>query len=1602
MSRSRIPSLLSIALLCAFFVSTAPAQNPVAGPNINMVSGTDWTTGDPFLQRQNEPSVAVSTRNPLHLLAGANDYRTVDLPGLLGVDERGDAWLGVFKSFDGGQTWRSMLMPGYPLDSSPQGLASPLHGLQAAADPTVRSGTNGLFYYSGIAFNRGSNGLGVVFLARFIDNDNRENGDPTAKAGSITNVAPADSVRFLGQTIVDSGTSGQFLDKPWLAVDIPRGSATCTISYTNPDGSTATETVPAGLLFMTYSEFTGSNSTKIQFATSSDCGKTFSKNIKLSASNSINQGTIAVVDPSSAGAAAATVYVAWRRFATSSQPDAIVVAKSTDGGNTFTKGIDVVDFPVACQTSPTSGGCTLDQGLSANGGNIRTNTYPAMAVDNTGRVYVAWAQRQANGDAKIMMSVSADGVTWTGFGTPVDLGQVSDDSGNTFSNLSNPARGHQIMPTLTFNQGKLQLVYYDLRQDHTTGIFTPLPDLSGFSESRRLEAELDPSNPAYNPNAVFNPFISDSNLGTGITLTVRRHTIDLQGAQATPAAVGSLVVPSFTSFRISHYQFGINPFDSATQAEQLQLNVPNLPLFVQGTQPFIGDYIDVAGASPFVFSKGAWKFNTAPSATPVFHAVWTDNRDVRPPLDGDWTKYSPPFSASNPQATSPNTSVFDPTQTVAGCTDDNHAGMRNQNIYTSRIAPGVVVSSPGNSKPLGNIPNTSTLLTRMFAVTVQNTSTQQKSFRLTIANQPLLANGSPDPNGQASFQQFILAATEDVTIGAISVISRPVFVSSSNPAASITVNVQEITAPGGTLVSGGLSATVILNPDPTAPSILDPAIANPAIANPAIANAEVYNPAIANPAIANPAIANPAIINPAIANPAIANPAIANPALIAALNPAIANPAIANPAIANPAIANPAIANQSVTDANYTITNNGNTVGSYAVKLTGTQPTGTNLQLIISKLYPVPIQQNCQLTLQVQSIVLASIPNPVFETAAQLPDPELNNANTTNATVNLGPGETAVVTLRGNVSSITDMQNIVSTVTPVIVSHAANTGSAVLPATLAIITGSGSLPSGAVGTLYSTALTSFGGIAPTSWSVSSGSLPTGLSLNSASGAISGTPTQSGVFNFVVTLTDASLPTPSTAFRALSINIVSAVAITTTALNDGVVNVPYSQTLTASGFNGSLTWSMKSGALPAGLTLSSAGVISGTPAAATSGASVVIQVQDSGPPQQTVSNTFTIRIASPLTVTTAATLPDAIVGVPYSATLQAGGGFSPFTWSLTTGSLPAGLQLSSGGVISGTPTAAVTSASFTATAQDSSSPTPLSTNRTFSLHVASQLAVLTTTLADGRVGSPYQQALAASGGTGTLSWSVISGSLPAGLTLSATGVISGTPTTVSLTGSMFTVQVHDAGSPAQTAGAILKIRIAAPLAITTTSLAGGQFAVAYSQTLASSGGIAPVAWSLAAGSGPLPGGLTLSSGGVISGTPSAFGSFAFTVQAVDASLPQQITTRALSITVAPAYTLSFAVQPSNTSPNAQITPAIKVAVLDAKGHGITGVTVMLTIAVNPGNSVLSGTTAAVTGNNGIAIFASNSLNNVGIGYVLQASAPNLLGAAPVLSVPFNIQ
>jgi Putative Ig domain len=148
-----------------------------------------------------------------------------------------------------------------------------------------------------------------------------------------------------------------------------------------------------------------------------------------------------------------------------------------------------------------------------------------------------------------------------------------------------------------------------------------------------------------------------------------------------------------------------------------------------------------------------------------------------------------------------------------------------------------------------------------------------------------------------------------------------------------------------------------------------------------------------------------------------------------------------------------------------------------------------------------------------------------------------------------------------------------------------------------------------------------------------------------------------------------------------------IVISTTTIPNGVVGVAYSQPLLATGGSGTLTWSVASGALPAGLSLSNGGVIGGTPTA-TGVYNFTAEVKDSS--GQTKSQAYGVSISSPLSITTTS-IPDATVGQAFTFTLKASGGTSPYTWSIVSGTLPAGLSLDAGtGVISGTPTAAGTS------------------------------------------------------------------------------------------------------------------------------------------------------------------------------------------------------------------------------------------------------------------------------------------------------------------------
>ncbi len=198
----------------------------------------------------------------------------------------------------------------------------------------------------------------------------------------------------------------------------------------------------------------------------------------------------------------------------------------------------------------------------------------------------------------------------------------------------------------------------------------------------------------------------------------------------------------------------------------------------------------------------------------------------------------------------------------------------------------------------------------------------------------------------------------------------------------------------------------------------------------------------------------------------------------------------------------------------------------------------------------------------------------------------------------------------------------------------------------------------------------------------------------------------------------------------------------------------------------------------------------------------------------------------LHVTTASPLTAAPANSAYSLTFAAAGGTAPYTWAVTAGTLPTGLTLSTAGVLSGTPTV-VGTYTFTVTVTDSATPTAATATLACSLLVTTPapLAITTTSpLTGGTVSSAYSLQFAATGGTSPYTWAVTVGTLPAGLTLSTAGLLSGTPTTAAT--STFTVTVTDSATPTpNTASLACSLTIAAagagaPAAPTGVVVAGG--------------------------------------------------------------------------------------------------------------------------------------------------------------------------------------
>jgi len=335
--------------------------------------------------------------------------------------------------------------------------------------------------------------------------------------------------------------------------------------------------------------------------------------------------------------------------------------------------------------------------------------------------------------------------------------------------------------------------------------------------------------------------------------------------------------------------------------------------------------------------------------------------------------------------------------------------------------------------------------------------------------------------------------------------------------------------------------------------------------------------------------------------------------------------------------------------------------------------------------------------------------------------------------------------------------------------------------------------------------------------------------------------------------------------------------------------------------------------------------------------------------------------------TTSSLPNGQVGTAYSATLAATGGTAPYTWSLTSGTLPADLKLNaSTGAITGTPTATSSPTALIFSVTDSSSP-PLSKSVSLSLTISSvapaTLSITTSSLPNDQVGANYSATLVATGGTTPYTWSLTSGTLPTGLTLNASaGTIIGIPTAIS-SATALTFTVTDSGNPAQTKSASLTLTISSSvpqtLSITTSSLTNGQVGIAYAATLAATGGTTPYTWTLTSGTLPTPLILNASTG-AITGTPTAAASavpLTFTVN--DSSLPVQTKSINLALTISSSTGISVSVSPQNASITITQTLSLTPTTTDSAG-------VNWSVSGSGCSGATCGTFSAATSLTGVAV------------------------------------
>lgn len=441
------------------------------------------------------------------------------------------------------------------------------------------------------------------------------------------------------------------------------------------------------------------------------------------------------------------------------------------------------------------------------------------------------------------------------------------------------------------------------------------------------------------------------------------------------------------------------------------------------------------------------------------------------------------------------------------------------------------------------------------------------------------------------------------------------------------------------------------------------------------------------------------------------------------------------------------------------------------------------------------------------------------------------------------------------------------------------------------------LPNGVLNTAYSASIAVSGGLAPYQFQVNSGQLPPGLFLNQNTGAITGTPTLSGSYPFTIRVTDNF---NASALANYAINVgTGAITIQPSSLANATPGVPYNVQLTASGGSGSYNYALLNGQLPPGLSLGLGGLISGTPTV--SGVfNFTVQVTDGASAQAQFP--FTLNVTSNALTIVNTTLPTGRVGTSYSGSFFGTGGVLPYTWSIPTGSLPQGLTMNSDGLVSGTPNIAG-QYSFTVRLRDQNN-TSVEATANIQINNTGTLTITTTTLPTAQATVFYNQQLSATGGTPGYTWILTNGQFPPGISMSTSGLVSGTP----INSGIYSFSVQATDTQGLTTATTLTINVSASgLAILTSSLPQAAIGQSYQTDLTATGGTPPYAFNIQ--SGQLPTGLTLNSAGRLSGIPSVAGAYPLTFRVVDAASNSAQTSLTLNVG---SSLLSFV---TSTLPNA---------------------------------------------------------------------------------------